>query len=139
MNANWDFLGDIDSREAEELYAEALAVSAQLAIQKSMSRNNVSQKELAERLGVSPARVSQILSAHGRNLTLQTLGRIAHALQEDFELVSRHDIKEMRSKHSAKSTSEDEVAHFVGFVVASTPWTDQTANENKFPFKKLAA
>jgi transcriptional regulator with XRE-family HTH domain len=38
-------------------------------------------------LGMSPARVSQILSSNGPNLTLKTIARIAHALGEDFELV----------------------------------------------------
>lgn len=138
MSANWDFLELGSDQEREEFAAEALAVSIQLAIQKAMMRNSVSQKELAERLGVSAARVSQILSAHGRNLTLNTLGRIAHALQEDFEFVAVRDIQELKAKTKARERKASASLASEAWGLMENPWTDDSANENKFP-RKLAA
>lgn len=139
MNANWDFLEPLDDAERIEMAAESLAVSVQLAVQKAMVRGGVSQKGLAERLGVSTARVSQILSAHGRNMTLKTLGRIAHALGEDFEFIALHDLRELKAKVKApvKERRGSPTLALV-FERDDNPWTDMTANQNKFP-EKLAA
>jgi transcriptional regulator with XRE-family HTH domain len=137
MNADWDFLGPVDEAERIDLVAGGLAVSVQLALQKAMVRGGVSQKELAERMGVSPARVSQYLSAHGRNLTLQVLGRIAHALGEDFEFVALHDLRDLKAR--AKGKDRQVLQHLaVAYDNDRSPWTDLTANINKFP-EKIAA
>ena len=137
MNADWDFLGPMDEAERIDLVAGGLAVSVQLALQKAMVRGGVSQKELAERMGVSPARVSQYLSAHGRNLTLQVLGRIAHALGEDFEFVALHDLRDLKAR--AKGKDRQVLQHLaVAYDNDRSPWTDLTANINKFP-EKIAA
>jgi len=98
---------------------------------------------LADRLGVSTARVSQYLSAHGRNLTLKTLGRIAHALGEDFEFVAVHDLRELKAAAAAKGRGQLREpllppVLFLAYERDDNPWTDTTANENKFP-EKLAA
>jgi len=137
MNADWNFLEPMDEAERIDLVAGGLAVSVQFALQKAMVRGGVSQKDLAERLGVSPARVSQYLSAHGRNLTLQVLGRIAHALGEDFEFVALHELRELKARAKGKER------HVLQNLAAAynndrNPWTDTTANINKFP-EKIAA
>lgn len=139
MSANWDFLEPQDDAERIDIAAESLAVSVQLAVQKAMVRGGMSQKTLAERLGVSTARVSQILSDHGRNLTLKTLGRIAHALGEDFEFVALHDLRELKARAKAKG-GELRVppALVIAYERDDNPWKDMTANENKFP-EKIAA
>jgi transcriptional regulator with XRE-family HTH domain len=127
----------MDEAERVELAAEALAVSVQLALQKAMARGGLTQKDLAERLGVSTARVSQYLSAHGRNLTLQTLGRIAHAIGEEFEFISLYDLRDLR----ACAKGKERQAHqrlAVAYDNDRSPWTDTTANTNKFP-EKIAA
>lgn len=84
-------LEEYGTANSEENAVEALVVSVQLALQRVMSANCVTQKELAERLGLSGARVSQILSADGANLTLKTIARVALALGDEFEFVSRSD------------------------------------------------
>lgn len=137
MNADWDFLEPLDDAERIDLVAESLAVSVQLAVQKAMVRGGVSQKELSERLGVSTARVSQILSAHGRNLTLKTLGRIAHALGEDFEFIALHDLRELKAKERVREQRVP-VVLAIAYERDDNPWTDLTANENKFPEKAAA-
>ncbi|OYW58068.1 MAG: hypothetical protein B7Z31_08545 [Rhodobacterales bacterium 12-65-15] len=137
MNADWDFLGAVDEAERIDLVAGGLAVSVQIALQKAMMRGGLTQKELAERMGVSTARVSQYLSAHGRNLTLQVLGRIAHALGEDFEFVALHDLRDLKAR--AKGKDRQVLQHLaVAYDNDRSPWTDLTANINKFP-EKIAA
>jgi len=79
--------------EEEAFAIEALVFATQVALQKAMNRKGVSNKELSERLGMSPARVSQIFSTNGPNLTLKTIARIAHALEEDFEFVRKSDTR----------------------------------------------
>ena len=49
-----------------------------------MREHKVSRAELAEAMGVSPGRVSQILSG-GENLTLRTLGSVVTALRARLE------------------------------------------------------
>ena len=86
MAINNELLGPKKGEEGD-FATEALVFSTQVALQKAMNRKGVGKKELSERLGMSPARVSQIFSSNSPNLTLKTIARIAHALGEDFELV----------------------------------------------------
>jgi DNA-binding phage protein len=53
-----------------------------------MSENKVSRADLALSMGVSPGRVSQILSGEG-NLTLRTLSGVITALGADFQVTLR--------------------------------------------------
>lgn len=53
-----------------------------------MRENQVSRADLAARMGVSPGRVSQVMSG-GENLTLRTLASLASALDAHFELELR--------------------------------------------------
>jgi transcriptional regulator with XRE-family HTH domain len=53
-----------------------------------MREDDVTQADLAGRMGVSPGRVSQVLSG-GENLTLRTLVSLATALDGRFEVQLR--------------------------------------------------
>ena len=53
-----------------------------------MSENKISRADLAQSMGVSPGRVSQILSGD-ENLTLRTLSSVARALGAEIELALR--------------------------------------------------
>jgi len=53
-----------------------------------MSQRKLNRADLASRMGVSPGRVSQVLSG-GENLTLRTLASLAVALDGHFELEFR--------------------------------------------------
>ena len=77
--------------EAEEaVFAEeAFRVDVQVAIHELMEEKGVSQRELANRLGVSEARVSQIFS-DACNITIRRLARIFHALGETAQVVVGH-------------------------------------------------
>ena len=81
-----------DHRAVEtQIDDEMLAFGTQLIneINWYMRERDLTRAELAERMRVSPGRVSQILSG-GENLTLRTLAALASALDArfDFELHS---------------------------------------------------
>jgi transcriptional regulator with XRE-family HTH domain len=65
----------------EALVAENRFISdIQIAIESALTARDVSQSDLARMLDVSAARVSQMLSGNGANLTARTVARIAHVL-----------------------------------------------------------
>lgn len=53
-----------------------------------MRERNLTRADLAGRMGVSPGRISQVLSG-GENLTLRTLASLATALDSRFEVELR--------------------------------------------------
>lgn len=52
-----------------------------------LDRHHLQQRDLAQRMGVSEGRISQVLSG-AENLTLKTLGSIGNALGYRFRIVS---------------------------------------------------
>lgn len=52
----------------------------QLAIESALDRTGLTQADLARLMGVSDARVSQMLSDSGANLRARTIGRVGAAL-----------------------------------------------------------
>jgi transcriptional regulator with XRE-family HTH domain len=65
----------------EILVAENRFVTdVQLAIERAMDEIGATQADLARKLDVSEARVSQLLSDTGKNLQVRTIARISHAL-----------------------------------------------------------
>lgn len=119
-------------KECEEYAVENLILSIQIAIQKVMNEKGVSRKELAERLNLSEARISQMLSSNGVNLTLKSVGKIANALEEEFEFVSKDDLKKIRSKPTALQEMSEIPARRLS---RKAKWLDETANANRFPFE----
>jgi transcriptional regulator with XRE-family HTH domain len=122
--------------DRQEFAIEALAMSVQFALQKAMKDNHITQKTLAARLGVSAPRVSQILAGDAVNLTLKTIGKIADALGEEFELFSQKDLDALKAKAKAKEKSEDAASlHQIRRFPKTRnrdSWTDQsTANEQR--------
>lgn len=102
MAINKELLGPQLDEEKEAFAIESLVFSVQVALQKAMSKHGVTNKELAQRLGMSPARVSQVFSSNGPNLTLKTIARIQHALGEDFELISKSEIEAPKHREAFK-------------------------------------
>lgn len=117
---------------------DALTMSVQFALQKAMRENCISQKELSNRLGVSAARVSQILAKDAENLTLKTIAKIADALGEEFELISRSDIDDLKcrakkdTQHSAANVYLLSRSHRHG-------WVDQSAANDRFSVEQVMA
>jgi len=81
-------LNDLVSDAASQAeYQHELALSSFTnAVARVMQEKNVNQSELARRLGVSRARVSQLLQ-HTSSPTLRTMVEVAQALECDVSLV----------------------------------------------------
>lgn len=125
-----EFFAAANEAEEKEDVLESLALSIQIALQKSMHANCVTQKELANRLGLTPARVSQMLSGGSSNLTLKSIANIAHALGEDFEFLRKSD--------ADKLFMQPRVTTFNDTIEApkkprSLGWRQGTANSNSGP------
>lgn len=72
------WLGDAKWRIENEGWLKH-SQSIALAILRTLRANKISQKELAERIGVSPQQISKIVKG-GENLTLETIAKIESAL-----------------------------------------------------------
>ena len=71
------------------LAEEALIADTQFAIHNLLEVKGVSRAELARRLSLSEARISQIFSDDPKNLTLRTIARIFRVLNEEARVTSR--------------------------------------------------
>jgi transcriptional regulator with XRE-family HTH domain len=80
-----------------------------------MREDKISRADLAARMGVSPGRVSQVLSG-GENLTLRTLASLGVALDAHFEI-------ELRPAAEATGGS---ISHVTGAAPAPA-WPEQTS------------
>jgi transcriptional regulator with XRE-family HTH domain len=125
MVINNNLLGP-QAGEEEAFAIEALVFAVQVSLQKAMNRHGVTNKELAQRLGMSPGRVSQILSTKGPNLTLRTIARIQHALGEEFEFVEKSKTIPVTRKKTNQIATFKSVAANRGVVWRET----QIANTN---------
>lgn len=136
MAINEALLGPQEGEE-EDFAIEDLVFSTQIALQKAMARKGVSNKDLAERLGMTPARVSQIFAKKGPNLRLSTIARIAHALGEDFEFVRKEENRQPLPKEKAK-VFQSVILHINPRLVPSV-WQERPANTGGYRKRDLAA
>lgn len=74
----------VESRTASP-EGDSLALEVTSAVRSYLQRQGISQGQLAQRLGVTPGRVSQVLNG-GQNLTLRTMEAIAEVLDARFEV-----------------------------------------------------
>lgn len=130
-----NIFGPQSEDERETFALEALVVSVQVALHRAMTKHGVSSKELAERLGMSPARVSQIFSDKGPNMTLRTIAKIQTALGDEFELVMKSDLEK---KKVSKQESARVVAHFLQHKPALL-WQEVRAHNNNRKIEPAAA
>jgi transcriptional regulator with XRE-family HTH domain len=68
---------------------EALVVDAQSFLHRLMVEKGINRTQLANAMGVSKARVSQIFSDECKNFTVRLLARACHALGEEPRLSSQ--------------------------------------------------
>lgn len=79
---------EMGKRSGNLFAEERLIADVQYRIQKLMNLKGTTRAELARRLDVSEARVSQIFSQSPRNLTLRTVADIFNVLGEECKLTS---------------------------------------------------
>lgn len=91
---------DIDAIRTEENFV----ADAQLLLHEIMLEKGVSRSSLAERMGVSRARISQIFSSDCKNFTVRFFARAMHALGETPEISCRWE--RLRQQSCQKSALE---------------------------------
>ncbi|MEH6787849.1 MAG: helix-turn-helix transcriptional regulator [Paracoccus sp. (in: a-proteobacteria)] len=121
MSAKELFEAENDA-EREEDAIQSLLLSIKISLQRAMQENGVNKKTLSERLGVTPARVSQLLGDNNANITIKTLGKICHALGEDFEFV-RHSEYRCLSRELRFELVKETIPS-----IRQVKWQDETAN-----------
>lgn len=111
-------------RQYDHAYqTEELVLGICEAIAQRMEQQNITKADLARRLQVSPAHISQLLDADSTNFTLKTLAKIATALQVrlawDFEpLLQAEDLP---AGDSPRWECQDQPACTVNKVAAKEP------------------
>lgn len=102
MNA-WDDIFEPQTEEDCEIAeTEALVFAIQKQIQQAMNEAGIDNKGLAKRMGCTPARISQIFSSAGPNMTVKTLVKLMRAF-DDTWIIERTSKVRVRSKVSARS------------------------------------
>ncbi len=75
----------------DRLFEEKFLLLAQIGIQRLLNTKQLRYRDLAKRLGVSEARVSQMLGDEAANLTIRTIARIYRKLGEVPMIMSQQD------------------------------------------------
>lgn len=121
---------DLDDEELRGEFAEeGFIAEVQYEISLMLKRNDVSRSELARRLGVSAAYVSQLLGDSGGNLTCRTIARIYSALDECPKLCSRKAF-EARAQASGMSDGAASWLDITSSAVSS--WSaEEVSSANK--------
>ncbi len=83
---------------------EALVVDVQAFLYRLMLEKGVSRSQLAEAMGVSKGRVSQIFSDECKNLTVRLLARAAYALGEEVSITTE-SCRELAAKEEREDRS----------------------------------
>ena len=125
----------VRSHDEELDFAEEEAVAqAAIVIAQCLERCGMSQRELAQRLGISEGRVSQILSAES-NPTVKTLARIGRALgcRLQLELVTLHRSQEPASV-PGDQTEELWFENVIPFVTWERREEDSASEEMEAPY-----
>jgi transcriptional regulator with XRE-family HTH domain len=148
MDSNKKIAKAVDEKKAYELLLaeEALILDAQIAIQRVLNERGMTQAELARVLGVTESYVSQMLGDSARNLTLRTIARVMHALNETALLTTRRRVKGVEEPHRPYECEADFgpwgeiVVLEAATYEARRLWSaqDWAANENQFAPAELA-
>lgn len=115
----------LDDSAYELLVAEEeLILHAQMLIQRVLNERGISQKRLAEKLGVGESYVSQMLGTSARNLTLRTIARVMKALDVKATLVLDDYVE---AAVAASASNDDDAKAMVSRMASarfSTVWGD---------------
>lgn len=70
----------------EEVYVEALKTSIALQIKQAMEEQNITQTQLADKMGTSRAVLQRLLNPKNFSVTLQTLNKAAIAMGKELHI-----------------------------------------------------
>jgi transcriptional regulator with XRE-family HTH domain len=139
MAINMDVLGPQGDQELEIFAIEALVFQVQLELQKAIKDGNMNFGQLAEKLDMTPARVSQIFSTKGSNLTLKTIARIAFAAGVEMSFSKR---AAPQARNAAASAGNDPIKRLMNAAADKgrrSSWQEiRPHNDNVVPFAVAA-
>jgi transcriptional regulator with XRE-family HTH domain len=95
-----------------------------VAFEEEMAVSGITQAELAKRLGLTSARVSQMFSGNGQNFTAGTIAKIAHA----FGKVARVRFEPAMERSTKPKATRDSAELAPGKGRKARKW--QCANDN---------
>ncbi|HET6523179.1 helix-turn-helix transcriptional regulator [Sphingopyxis sp.] len=107
----------------DRLFEERFLLHVQTRIQKLLHRKKLRYRDLSKRLGVSEARVSQMLGDDASNLTIRTVARIFYCLEETPRLTSEKELQALLSGRTISDAPEEggdwklEASNFDMFVM----------------------
>lgn len=109
---------DREQDREQHLAEERLVYSTQTLIQRELNKRGLKYRDLARRLGVSEARISQLMGDDAHNLTVRTLARILYRLGQTGEFMTEREISELKGDSVETGTSTwifaAPVGHFYG-------------------------
>lgn len=92
-----DMTSSIDQCDADTYAAKAAEAAfillTQTEMQKIMNRKGLRYRDLARRMGVTEARVSQMFGETATNLTIKTVARVFHQLGETAYLTTQEEFE----------------------------------------------
>ena len=103
--SNIAFMDLLGSEEFKEEFAVA---EVQASLSKMMDDKGISRAELARRLNVSRARVTQIFSDEAQNFTLRLLVKSFLALGEEPVIVTRAELNALQSSGEVSQSDKGE-------------------------------
>src|SRR3954466_4496948 len=102
-----DRVGGNDSIAYAELKAEPkFLLAVQSELQRIMNNKGLKYRDLARRLGVSEARVSQMFSDQARNLTIRTIAKVFFKLDEEPIVITSTELELLTSRAEDRRREE---------------------------------
>lgn len=93
-----DMSGDREERLAEERFV----FLTQALIQRELNKRGLKYRDLARKLGVSEARISQLMGDSAINLSVRTVGRILYRLDETGVVMTQKELDGIAHGHSGE-------------------------------------
>ena len=87
---------NLDENREQLLAEERLIFLTQAVIQRELNRRGLKYRDLARQLGVSVARISQLMGDDPHNLTVRTVARILHQLGEAGVFITKRELAELK-------------------------------------------
>lgn len=99
---------DLDRLDCEDRLAEErFLLLAQTEIQKLLNSKKLRYRDLSKRLGVSEARISQMFGDEASNLTIRTIARVFHQLDETPILIAKREFERLLAGRPAIEADDD--------------------------------
>jgi transcriptional regulator with XRE-family HTH domain len=107
---------------SEIIAGEDALIDFQFAIIEAMHKRQITQVQFAEMLGISRARVSQLLSSEA-NPTIKLVGRALHALDLCTDYKSKKT-EEVKASEPFVAEEENDVNHVIDDQPEATAWAN---------------